>query len=170
MGKESDLWRESMDEEMLSLLEHVTWEIVKKPEGVKPFLIKWVDKIQRDAHGNVERYKSRLVAKGYLHTQRIDFDEVYAPVSKQTKLRALLAVVAERDLELHQLDVKTAFLNGELEKEIYMQKPQGYEQGGAEMVCRLKRTLYDLRQTPRAWHMCCRIVIVIIVIIVIVTG
>ncbi|GAQ93564.1 hypothetical protein KFL_016510020 [Klebsormidium nitens] len=82
--------------------------------------------------------------------QEIDFDEVYSLVSKRTIFRALLAVVAERDLELHQLDVKTAFFNGELEEEIYMQQPQGYEQGGLETVCRLERILYRLRQAPRA--------------------
>jgi hypothetical protein len=95
-----------------------------------------------------------LVAKGFLQKQGVDFEEVYAPVSKHTTLRALLAIVAQQDLELHQLDVKTAFLNGELEGEIYMQQPQGYEQGGPNIVCRLLRTLYGLRQAPRAWYQC----------------
>jgi hypothetical protein len=75
-------------------------------------------------------------------------------MSKHTSLRALLVIVAQQDLELHQLDVKTAFLNGELKEEIYMQQPQGYEQGGPNTVCRLLRALYGLRQAPRAWHRC----------------
>ncbi|GAQ93196.1 hypothetical protein KFL_013550010 [Klebsormidium nitens] len=141
-----------MDEEMQSLLENRTWELAKKPEGVKPVPMKWVYKIKRDAFGIVERYKSRMVAKGYLQKQGIDFEEIYAPVTKHTTLRALPAAVAERHLELHQLDVKPAFLKGELEEEIRMQHPQGYEQGGFGMVCRLKRIQYGLRQAPRVWH------------------
>jgi hypothetical protein len=109
-----------MDEEMRSLLENGTWELVERPEGVKPIPMKWVYKVKRDAQGKVERYKSRLVAKGFLQKQGVDFEEVYAPVSKHTTLRALLAIVVQQDLELHQLDVKTAFLNGELEEDIYM--------------------------------------------------
>ncbi len=139
---------------MCSLLENGTWELVERPEGVKPIPMKWVYKVKQDAQGNVEWYKFRLVAKGFLQKQGVDFEEVYAPVSKHTTLRALLAIVAQQDLELHKLDVKTTFLNGELEEEIYMQQPQGYEQGGLNTVCRLLRALYGLWQAPRAWHQC----------------
>jgi hypothetical protein len=90
-----------MDEGMHSLLENGTWELVERPEGVKPIPMKWVYKIKQDVQGNVERYKSRLVAKWFLQKQGVDFEEVYAPVSKHTTLRALLAIVVQQDLELH---------------------------------------------------------------------
>ncbi|GAQ92268.1 Transposon-encoded protein [Klebsormidium nitens] len=105
------------------------------------------ERIWRRKRGSIRRVRGSIRSR-----KRIHFEEVYAPVSKHTTLRALLAVVAKRDLELHQLDVETAFLNGELEKAIYMQQPQGYEQGGPNVVCHLKRTLNGVRQTPRAWH------------------
>ncbi len=92
-GEESELWQKSMDEEMRSLLENNTWELVERLEGVKPIPMKWVYKVKQDAQGNVERYKSHLVAKGFLQKQGVNFEELYAPVSKHTTLKALLAIV-----------------------------------------------------------------------------
>ncbi len=86
---------------MRSLLENGTWELVERPKGVKPIPMKWVYKIKRDAQGNVERYKFRLVAKGFLQKQGVDFEEVYASVNKHITLRAMLAIVVQQDLELH---------------------------------------------------------------------
>jgi hypothetical protein len=108
-GPGAELWRKAMDEEFVSLLDR-TWELEKLPDGFKALPMKWLYKIKRDANGNVESYKARLVAKGYLQKQGVDSKEVYAPMNKHTTLRALLAVVAARDMELHQLDMKTASL------------------------------------------------------------
>ena len=149
---DAEQWKQAMDEEMASLHANGTWVLEPLPTGVKPIPVKWVYKIKRDANGNIERYKARLVAKGYMQREGIDFNEVYAPVSKAATMRALLSLVAADDLELEQLDIKTAFLNGDLEETLYMQQPPGYQEGGHGMACRLVKALYGLRQAPRAWH------------------
>jgi hypothetical protein len=151
-GPDAPLWRKAMDEELASLLEMDAWKLVPLPPGIKPLPCRWTYKLKRDGDGNIDRYKARLVAKGYAQKEGIDFNEVFAPVSKHSTLRALLSVVAAEDLELIQLDVKLAFLNGELEEDIYMQQPPTYEQGSG-MVCHLQRALYGLRQAPRAWNL-----------------
>jgi transposase InsO family protein len=146
-------WRDAMDDEIYSLRENNTWTVVDKPAGVKTVGCKWVFKKKRNADGSVDRYKARLVAKGYSQVEGIDYNEVYAPVSKLATLRTLLAVVNERDMELEHLDVKTAFLHGDLQEEIYMDLPEGYGFSvGSKLACKLQKTLYGLKQAPRAWY------------------
>ncbi|GAX84605.1 hypothetical protein CEUSTIGMA_g12026.t1 [Chlamydomonas eustigma] len=149
---QAEEWRLAMTEEMASLMKNGTWKLVDCPLGVTPVPVKWVFKVKRDSSGNIERFKARLVAKGFKQREGIDYNEVYAPVSKHTTLRALFSLVATEDLELQQLDVKTAFLNGVLEEEIYMVQPPGFEEGGKNVVCKLEKALYGLKQAPRAWH------------------
>eukprot|EP00253_Pinus_taeda_P024792 PITA_24792 len=104
----------------------------------------------KEEDGGKQRYKSRLVVKGFAQKKGIDFDEIFSPVVKMTSIRTILSQVAVEDLHLEQLDVKTAFLHGDLEEEIYMQQPQGYEAKGKEkLVCRLNKSLYGLKQAPR---------------------
>jgi hypothetical protein len=108
----------------------------------------------KEEDGGEKRYKARLVVKGFAQKKGIDFDEIFSPVVKMTSIRTILSLVVVEDLHLEQLDVKTTFLHGDLEEEIYMQQPQGYEVKGKEnLVCRLKKSLYGLKQAPRQWYL-----------------
>jgi hypothetical protein len=149
-------WRQAMDEEMASLHGNQTWDLQPLPPGRKAVACRWVFALKRDAKGVVERYKARLVAKGFSQKPGTDYGEIWAPVSKYKTLRTLLAVVATEDLHLHQLDIKTAFSNGVVEEEFYMQQPPGSAGQGDERVCRLRRTLYGLKQASRTWHLALR--------------
>jgi hypothetical protein len=113
-----------------SLLSHGTWELAPLPKGRKAVGSKWVFDLKRDKAGNIVRYKARLVAKGYSQVEGVDFEETFAPVARFSTLRALLAHAAEHSLAVHQVDIKTAFLNGRLEEEIYMKQPVGVQSGG----------------------------------------
>jgi hypothetical protein len=149
---QAEQWKQAMDEEMQSLLGNNTYELTPLPYGRKAIPCKWVFALKTDASGNVVRFKARLVAKGFAQREGIDYTEVFAPVSKHTSLRTLLALSAAHDLEMRQIDVKTAYLNGILEEDIYMMQPPGYEDGGPGIVCKLSRSLYGLKQAGRVWY------------------
>uniref|UniRef100_A0A2N9IT68 CCHC-type domain-containing protein n=1 Tax=Fagus sylvatica TaxID=28930 RepID=A0A2N9IT68_FAGSY len=153
-SSEKDKWMEAMVEENESLSKNKTWELTELPKGKKPIGCKWVFKKKEAVlEKEGERFKARLVAKGYSQRHGIDYDEVFSPVVRHTSIRVVLALVADQDLELEQLDVKTAFLHGNLEEEIFMEQPEGFKQPDTEnLVCRLKKSLYGLKQSPRQWY------------------
>ncbi|GJW01215.1 retrovirus-related pol polyprotein from transposon TNT 1-94 [Tanacetum coccineum] len=146
-------WKEAMQEEIEALHKNKTWELVPLPGGRKPIGNKWVYKIKKNGDDQVERYRARLVVKGYAQKEGIDFNEIFSPVVRMTTIRVVLAMCATYDLHLEQLDVKTAFLHGNLEEEIYMLQPEDFKQKGKEnLVCRLNKSLYGLKQVPRCWY------------------
>ncbi|MCO5584098.1 hypothetical protein L7F22_038021 [Adiantum nelumboides] len=116
----NDKWQESMNEEMDALYENETWELAPLPKGKKPIGCRWVYKIKLNSDASVSRYKARLVAKGYAQTYGIDYEETFSLVAKMATLRAIIAVVVEKGWILHQMDVKNAFLHGDLQEEVYM--------------------------------------------------
>uniref|UniRef100_A0A2N9HNF3 Uncharacterized protein n=1 Tax=Fagus sylvatica TaxID=28930 RepID=A0A2N9HNF3_FAGSY len=147
------LWQQAMKEELDALLKTGTWDLVDLPAGKSAIGCKWVYKIKTRSDGTVDRYKARLVAKGFTQEYGIDYEETFAPVARLSSVRTLIAVSASRHWPLFQMDVKNAFLNGELTEEVYMQLPPGFSQppGFSHKVCRLRRALYGLKQAPRAW-------------------
>ena len=123
-------WKKALDNEYSSLMAHKTWGLVKAPEGRDIIDSQWVFKVKINADGTIERHKACLVARGSMHTAGVDFEETFSPVVKYISTRTLCAIVNQLDLELHQLDISTAFLNGELQEEIYMKQPEGYVKQG----------------------------------------
>jgi hypothetical protein len=146
-------WRNAMEEEMRCIRENMTWELSTLPTGHRAIGLKWVFKVKRDPAGNVLKHKARLVAKGYAQRQGIDFDEVFAPVARLETVRLLLAVAAHRSWTVHHMDVKSAFLNGDLAEEVYVHQPAGFiDNENVGKVLKLRKALYGLRQAPRAWN------------------
>lgn len=142
---------DAIKEKISSLNENNTWELVLLPAGRKPIESKWIFKIKRDIHGNVDRYKARLVVKGYAQKKGYDYEETYAPVARLTTLRVLLAIMVQKDLIACQMDIKNAFLHGELKEEIFMKIPAGFTTTN-DYACKLKKSLYGLKQASRTWN------------------
>lgn len=146
-------WRKAMRVEIDAVERNNTWVLTELPTGRKAIDLKWIYKIKRDADGQIIKYKARIVAKGYVQKQGVDFEEVFAPVTRIETIRLLLALAAKNSWEVHHLDVKTAFLNGEIAEEVYVSQPEGFVKRGKErLVYKLLKALYGLRQAPRAWY------------------
>ena len=152
-GRHSKEWKEAADSEYSSLLENNTWELTELPKGRRAIGCKWVFRVKYDGQGGVERYKGRLVAQGFSQQYGIDYKETFSPVARYSSIRTILAYAVEHNMLVHQMDVVTAFLNGEIQEDIYMEQPPGYTQPGKEnLVCKLKKSIYGLKQSPRCWN------------------
>ena len=146
-------WKAAADSEYQSLVDNDTWELVELPPNRKAIGCKWVFKVKCGSNGIVDPYKGCLVAKEYAQKYEVDYDETFSPVVRFSSIRTLLAFAVQNDMLVHQMDVVTAFLNGKLEDEIYMEQPEDYVQPGKEhLICKLKKSLYGLKQSPRCWN------------------
>src|SRR5579871_807696 len=146
-------WEDAMKLELESIKKNDTWTLTTLPPGRTAIGSKWVYRLKYNTDGVIDRYKARIVAKGYSQKEGIDYTETFAPVTKFASIRLLLAIAAKEDYEIHQMDVQSAFLNGELDEEIYMKQPEGFiEEGKENLVCRLHKSLYGLKQAGRTWY------------------
>ena len=152
-SRDSAFWKEAINDEMDSILSNNTWELVDLPPGSKPIGCKWVFRRKYHTDGTIQTFKARLVAKGFRQKEGIDYFDTYAPVARTTSIRILFALASIHNLYVHQMDVKTTFLNGDLNEEVYMEQPEGFVLPKYEhKVCRLVKSLYGLKQAPKQWH------------------
>lgn len=140
-----------MDEEIANLTGMATWSSTFLPRGRQAIPCKWVFKRKLNANGSIERYRARLVLKGFRQRFGVDFDAVFAPVVRISTVHLFFTLVASQDLECHCIDIKNAFVQGDLEQEIYMQQPPHYDDGTGSVLL-LRKSLYGLKQAPRVWH------------------
>ena len=150
----SSKWFAAMEDEMRSMSTNKVWDLEEIPKGVKTVGCKWVYKMKCDAKGNIERYKTRLVAKSFTQRKGIDYNETFSPVSCKDSFRIIMVLVAYYDLELYQMDVKTSFLIGDLYEDVYKAQLKGFVVEGQENLgCHLKKSIYGLKQASRQWYL-----------------
>ncbi|GJU19173.1 retrovirus-related pol polyprotein from transposon TNT 1-94 [Tanacetum coccineum] len=148
-----DCWFQAMQDEIHEFDRLEVWELVPRPIYVMVIALKWIYKVKLDEYGDVLKNKARLVAKGYRQEEGIDFEESFAPVARIEAIRIFIANAATKNMIIYQMDVKTAFLNGDLQEEVFVSQPEGFEdQENPTHVYRLKKALYGLKQAPRAWY------------------
>lgn len=147
-----DCWKAAMQAEIKALQENNTWEVTELPPGKTPIGCKWVFKTKLKADGTIERCKARLVAKGFTQQFGVDYLETFSPVARITTIRVFLSIAASKAWHIHQMDVNNAFLHGDLNEEVYMALPPGFQNEKPNQVCRLLRSLYGLKQASRQWN------------------
>jgi hypothetical protein len=146
-------WADAMTEEYQSIIKNDVWEIVPRLKSKDVVSSKWLFKIKHAADGSIEKYKAGFVAHGFSQKEGIDSEETFALVARYTLIRTIIALAAKMKWKLRQMDVKTTFLNGVIEEEVYIEQPQGFEvEERKTHVCKLKKALYGLKQAPRAWY------------------
>jgi hypothetical protein len=146
-------WADAIIEEYQSIIKNDVWEIVPRPKSKDVVSSKWLFKIKHVADGSIEKYKARFVARGFSHKEGIYYEETFAPMARYTSIRTIISLADKMKWKLHQMDVKTTFLNGVIEEEVYIDQPQGFEvENRKSHVCQMKKTLYRLKQAPRAWY------------------
>ena len=152
-GSEAEKWKRAMQNEMNSIYQNDVWSLVESSSQHKPINCKWIFKRKVGADGNICSYKARLVAQGFSQKLGIDYDETFSPVVRFESVRSLLALAAQHNLHVHQMDVSSAFLNGNLSEELYMTQPKGFiEKGKENLVCKLNKAIYGLKQAPKCWN------------------
>ena len=139
-----------MHEEYQSIMKNDVWDVVPRPEGKLVITSKWIYKIKHVADGSIEKYKAQFVARGFSQKEGIDYEETFSLVTRYTSIRTIMTLAANLGWKLHQMDVKTTFLNGVVEEEVYMEQPLVFKTHDRQShVCRLKKALYGLKQAPR---------------------
>ena len=146
-------WKDAMIKEYQSIMKNDVCDVVPILEGNSVVTSKWIYKIKHDVDGSVEKYKARFVARGFSQKERIDYEETFSPVSRYTSIISVLALAVVMKWKIHQMDVKTAFLNGVVQEEVYVEQALSFETHNREShVCILKKALYSLKQAPRTWY------------------
>lgn len=143
-------WKAAMDKEYSALIKNKTWELVHKPDKKNLIGCKWTFKLKKNPDGTINRYKARLVAKGYTQENGFDYTETFSPIVKPATIRLIFTIALENQWSIKHLDVNNAFLNGTLQEEVYMQQPEGYI-NNTNLMCKLNKAIYGLKQSPRVW-------------------
>ena len=149
----SPVWRKAMEEEFQALIKNKTWDLVPSSPSQTIIGCKWVYRIKRNPDGSIKQYKARLVAKGFHQRPDIDYKDIFSPVVKPATIQLILSIALKNGWSLRQLDINNAFLQGTLSDEVYMSQPPGFQDvNSSQLVCKLHKAFYGLKQTPRAWY------------------